>query len=155
MKFKQIIINFCVYLTCFLSPYITLNFVRAQLPNPALINSYIQQLESYGEEYNKAIETLADIGKPAIPALVQALRSGNERQMGAAAIIIAKIGEIEPSLALAIFTDALRNKKHEVRFAGGVGLEFMEQKAAPHFTDIGAQRSFIRGYICLLLLNNN
>lgn len=105
--------------------------VRTQLPNLALINSYIQKLDGYGEEYNKAIETLVNIGKPAIPALVQALRSGNVRQMGAAAIIIAKIGETEPSLAIAIFTNALRNNKHEIRFGGAMGLGFMEQKAAP------------------------
>lgn len=131
MKYKQIIIHFCVYLTCFSSPYITPSLVRAQLPNPALINSYIQKLDGYGEEYSKAIETLVNIGKPAIPALVQALRSRNVRQMGAAAIIIAKIGETEPSLAIAIFTDALRNNKHEIRFDGAIGLGFMEEKAAP------------------------
>lgn len=136
MEFKQLSNQLILYLISFLILYLEPNLVMAQLPNPALINSYIRQLDSEGEQRNQAIDTLANIGKPAISALVRALQSGNARQMGAAAIIIAKIGETEPSLALAIFIDALRNNKHEVRFAGIMGLGFMHEKAAPSFKSL-------------------
>lgn len=118
-----------IVIICFLSLYITQNLVKAQSLNSSLIDSSIRQLGGDWRQQSEGIFNLSNIGKPAIPALIQASKSENTRLSSTAAIVIAKIGNTNSKLALAIFTDALQNKNYEVRIAAIIGFGYMHEKA--------------------------
>ncbi|MEC4814114.1 MAG: HEAT repeat domain-containing protein [Scytonema sp. PMC 1069.18] len=90
-RFHAIISQIAIALVCVSSPLVVINSTSAQPQTEAQISSHIQRLKNL-QQRSVAIEYLATVGKPAVPALIKALQDSDPQVRSSAAIILGKIG---------------------------------------------------------------
>ncbi|MCX7592311.1 MAG: HEAT repeat domain-containing protein [Fischerella sp.] len=86
-----IVFQIAIAFVCFSSPLLLIHATWAKPLNETQINSYIQKLKN-PQQRSAAIDYLATVGKPAVPALIKALQDSDAQVRASAAIIIGKIG---------------------------------------------------------------
>jgi HEAT repeats len=98
LRFHAIISHIAVAFVCVSSPLLVINSTSAQPQTEIQISSHIQRLKN-PQERSAAIDYLATVGKPAVPALIQALQDSDPQVRSSAAIILGKIGPVAAQAA--------------------------------------------------------
>lgn len=128
----QTIAYFQAIILCVSSPLVVPSITQAQQPNQS-VNSYIQQLKTTNpQERSGAIESLVSLGKPAVPALIDALQNQDPAVRNGAAIALGKIGK-DASAAIPALKKALGDNDFQVRSSVMQALSFIDRKAIVPF----------------------
>jgi HEAT repeat protein len=109
---------------CISSPLVIINTTSAQSQSQTQINSHIQRLKN-PQQRSAAIDYLATVGKPAVPALITALQDTDPQVRASALLIIAKIGpnaaQAIPALMRAIDDKDATVRSHAVQAIAKMG----------------------------------
>ncbi len=125
-------------IVCFASTLFVINITQtqqltqAQQPKQSA-HSYIQQLKTANEkELSTLIETLVSLGKPAVPALIDALQDREPAVRNSAAIALGKIGK-DANAAVPALKKVLDDRDFQVRSSAMQALSFIDKKAIVPF----------------------
>ncbi len=123
------ITRYSTALLCFCSSLLVMSSSWAQNPNSSQINLYIKQLESTNQQQRvSAMESLVNLGKPAVPALIQALKDKNPSVRSSAAIALGKMGVLATP-AVPSLSNALQDENLEVRRNAAIAMGKLGRKA--------------------------
>ncbi|GAB1540934.1 hypothetical protein NUACC21_36030 [Scytonema sp. NUACC21] len=114
LRFNVIASKIVIALFCLTLSSLVTKTTWAQSPTETQISFYIQQLKNPQEQAG-AIDDLVTVGKPAVPALIQALQDSDPQVRGSAAIALGKIGPDAAQAAPAILR-MIDDKDPTVRF---------------------------------------
>ncbi len=123
--------HFTANLLCYLLLLFFAPISWAQRPKDIRINLHIYKLKSIDEDERlKAIESLENIGEPAIPALIKVLQSKDMLVRSLAAISIGRIKK-NTKVYLPSLHQALKDKEPLVRYSAALALSYIgDSKAA-------------------------
>ncbi len=117
-RLNIIVTQIAIACICFSSPLIIINASSAQSQTTTQINYHIQRLK-HPQHRSTAINYLAKVGKPAVPALITALQDSDPQVRTSALIIIGQIGanaaEAIPALMRAIDDKDATVRSHAVQ----------------------------------------
>ena len=117
---------------CVSSPLVLTSITQAQQPKQSA-NSYIQQLKTANEQQrSQTIESLASLGKTAVPALIDALQNQAPAVRNGAAIALGKIGK-DATAAVPALKKTLDDKDFQVRSSAMQALGFIDRQAVVPF----------------------
>ncbi|PLZ98996.1 hypothetical protein CEN45_17095 [Fischerella thermalis CCMEE 5198] len=124
LRLKVIVSQIAIALICISSPLVIINTTSAQSLRQTQIRSYIQSLKN-PQQRTAAIDYLATVGKPAVPALIAALQDSDPQVRTSALVIIAKIGpnaaQAIPALMRAIDDKDATVRSHAVQAIAKMG----------------------------------
>lgn len=117
---------------CVSSPLLISSITHAQQTKQSA-DLYIQQLKTANEQQRSGlIESLANLGKPAVPELIGTLQNQDSVVRNAAAIALGKIGK-DATAAVPALKNALDDKDFQVRSSAMQALGFIDKKAIVPF----------------------
>ncbi|MDM9384507.1 HEAT repeat domain-containing protein [Chlorogloeopsis sp. ULAP01] len=117
---------------CLSSPLLADNPTWAQSATQTQINSYIQRLKN-PQQRSTAVDYLASVGKPAVPALIKALQDTNPQMRAGAAMTLGKIGPAASEAAIVLMR-TIGDKDPTVRSYVVQAIEKIGRKAyIPYF----------------------
>ncbi|ARV57506.1 hypothetical protein BZZ01_01645 [Nostocales cyanobacterium HT-58-2] len=130
-RFNVIASQIAIALVCLSSPLVVINTTWAQPQTETQMSSYIQRLKN-PQQRSAAIDYLATVGQPAVPALITALQDSDAQVRAGAAIILGKIGPAAAQAAVPLIR-AINDKdptvrSHVVQAIGKIG----RQAYVPH-----------------------
>lgn len=117
---------------CVSSPLFVTGIAQAQQPQQSA-NSYIEQLKTTNEQQrSQTIESLVNLGKSAVPALINALQNQDPGVRNGAAIALGKIGK-DANEAVPALKKALDDKDFQVRSSAMQALGVIDRQAVVPF----------------------
>ncbi|KAB8317415.1 HEAT repeat domain-containing protein [Tolypothrix campylonemoides VB511288] len=132
LRFNVIASQIAIALVCLSSPLLVINTTSAQAQTETQISSYIQRLKN-PQQRSAAIDYLATVGKPAVPALITALQDSDAQVRATAAMILGKIGPAAAQAAVplvrAIDDKDATVRSHAVQAIAKIG----KQAYVPHY----------------------